>query len=250
MKLKNHIFVGGTVLVSILAFAARPIGGQGRNAGTSVSSPTSDLSGFWELKYDSENVPQASLTPAMAKADRDAQALHDRKVIRWCNHVGMPFLMSVSPLDIRQGSVEVAIASEAVSPVRHIYTNATKHPNMETFDNQSNGHSIGHWEGDTLVVDTVGFSDQGVTAIPGGGVRTPDSHLVEKFRLLDGAARLSVVFTWKDSKVFSTPHTYEFRYYRAPAGTTAREFFCDASDEERAKFLIEPPQPAPVSNPR
>ena len=244
VKLQRRIFFSLIVLSSIFGLSGISALGQTPKTSSPRTTPVPDLSGFWELRYDSENVPRASLTPAMAEADPDAQARRDATAIRWCNHVGMPFLMGVSsPLDIRRGRVEVAIASEAVSAARHIYTSGLGHPNMDTYDPQSNGHSIGHWEGDTLVVDTIGFSDQGVTSIPGGGIRTPDSHLVERFRLLDGGKRLSVVFTWEDPKVFSKPHTYEFRYYRAPVGTYAREQFCDASDAERAKFLMEPPQP-------
>jgi len=52
---------------------------------------------------------------------------------------------------------------------------------------------------------------------------------------------LSVTFTWEDAKVFTKPHTYEFRYYRAPKATEAREFDCNASDEERAKYLTGTP---------
>ena len=72
--------------------------------------------------------------------------------------------------------------------------------NPETFDPVSNGHSVGHWAGDALVVDTVGFSNEGITGIPGGGRRTPDSHLIERYRLLAGGKRLSVTFTWEDPK--------------------------------------------------
>ena len=146
--------------------------------------------------------------------------------------------------------MEVAIASEAVSAARHIYTDGRGHPDVATYDAQSNGHSIGHWEGDALVVDTVGFSEQGVTRIPGGGFRTENSHLTERYRLLDGGNELSVIFSWEDPKVFAKPHTYEFRYYRAPAGTYAREYFCDASNAERAKFLSEPPPSAAILAPR
>jgi len=92
-----------------------------------------------------------------------------------------------------------------------------------------------------LAVDTVGFSSEGITGIPGGGRRTPDSHLIERYRLLAGGKRLSVTFTWEDAKVFTKPHTYEFRYYRAPKATEAREFDCNASDEERAKYLTGTP---------
>ena len=210
-----------------------------------------DLSGFWQLQFDSKNIPKASLTAAAAEAGAESQYRRDMYAIRWCNHLGMPSLMeSSAPLDIRQGSVEVAIASEAVSAARHIYTDGRGHPDVATYDAQSNGHSIGHWEGDALVVDTVGFSEQGVTSIPGGGFRTENSHLTERYRLLDGGSELSVIFSWEDPKVFAKPHTYEFRYYRAPAGTYAREYFCDASNAERAKFLSEPPPSAAILAPR
>jgi hypothetical protein len=203
-----------------------------------------NLSGFWELRFDSRHVPEASLTPAAAAESKSEQARHDRTAIRWCHFLGVPFLMGESPLDVLQGrnGKQVIIASPAQSLGRHIYTDGRQHPNQETFDPTSNGDSIGHWEGDTLVVDTIGFSDQGVTSIPGGGRRTGASHLVERFRLLDGGNRLSVTFTWEDPKIFQKPHTYRFIYYRAPKGTEAREFGCNASDEERAKFLLEPPQ--------
>jgi len=103
------------------------------------------------------------------------------------------------------------------------------------------GDSVGHWEGDTLVVDTIGFSDEGVIGIPGGGRRTAASHLVERYRLVKNGQMLSVTSTWEDPSTYSKSHTYEFRYYRAPKGTEAREFDCNASDEERAKFLTGTP---------
>lgn len=216
-----------------------------------ASSPRSsipDLSGFWQLKFDSENVPPASLTPSAAQVDADEQYRHDMYAIRWCTHIGIPAMMGTSsPIDIRQGHTEIAIASEAVSAARHIYIDGQGHPKMETYDPQSNGHSIGHWEGDTLVVDTIGFSDRGVTNIPGGGIRTANSHLTERYRLLDGGRILSVVFAWEDPKIFLKPHVYEFRYYRAPDKTYAREYFCDSSNAERAKFLGEPPAVISVS---
>ena len=208
----------------------------GQSGGTSPSHP--DLSGFWQLRFDSKNVPPASLTLSAKEADPEAQYRHDMYAIRWCNHIGMPAMMETSlPIDIRQGRNEIAIASEAVSAARHIYMDGQGHPKMETYDPQSNGHSIGHWEADTLVVDTIGFSDRGITSIPGGGVRTPDSHLTERYRLLDGGELLSVIFVWEDSKMFLKPHTYEFRYHKAPAGTYAGEYQCDSSNAERAKFL-------------
>lgn len=208
------------------------------------SAPTPDISGFWELRYYSRNIPQASLTPAAAGADKDAQAAHDFHVIRWCNHVGVPFMMDDgSPIDIRQGKNEIAIASQSNSPVRHIYTDGRQHPSHDTFDPTTLGNSIGRWNGDTLVVDTIGFNDAGLSSIPGGGVRNENSQLVEQFRLTDEGRKLMVTFTWIDDKVFSKPHAYAFLYEKLPPDTTAREWLCDPMDGARARFLIDPPQP-------
>jgi hypothetical protein len=204
---------------------------------------TANFSGFWELRFDSRNVPPAVLTPAMAAEDRNIQFTLDMKAIRWCHFLGVPYVMEGATIDIlqNQNGKEILITTSLRSPARHIYMDGRSHVNPNTFDPVSNGHSIGKWEGETLLVDTVGFSTEGLTAIPGGGRRTVDSHLVERYRLLDGGRRLSVIFTWEDPKVFTKPHAYEFRYYRAPKGTEAREFDCSASDEERARFLTPSP---------
>ena len=208
-----------------------------------AQSATPDLSGFWELGFDSRNVPAAMLTSAASATDRSAQAKHDADAIRWCHFFGVPYVMAQSPIGIVQNTngKEIAITFPVRNPARHIYTDGRKHVSPDTFDPASNGHSIGHWEGDTLVVDTVGFSDEGVLGIPGGGRRTQMSHLVERYKLVNNGQRLSVVSTWEDPSVFAKPQTYEFRYYRAPKGSEAREFDCNASDEDRTKFLTSVP---------
>jgi hypothetical protein len=201
-----------------------------------------NISGFWQLRYDSRNIPRASLTPAAAKLSSVEQAKNDMHVIRWCILVGVPAMMdSDAPIDIEQDSKAIGILSEVVSGPRTIYLDGRKHPDMDTFDNTTVGNSIGHWEGDTLVVDTVGFSDKGITTIPGGGIRTPDSHLVERYRLVDSGKRLLVTFTWTDPKVFTKPHTYAFLYDRAAPGYRPGDTDCDASDKLRADFLENPP---------
>ena len=202
-----------------------------------------DLSGYWELRYDSVKVPPASLTVQMRAADQDALARHDMEAIRWCNNIGVPAMMGDrSPLDIRQSPAMIAMVSKSQSSVRYIFSDGRAHPAKEDLDPTTNGNSIGRWEGETLVVDTVGFNDRGVTRIPGGGVRMPDSHLIERYRLLNGGQQLSVTFTWEDPKVFDKPHTYEFRYYKVARITEPRMYSCDATDGERAKFLLEPLQ--------
>jgi hypothetical protein len=207
-----------------------------------VFAQTPSISGLWELRFDSRNIPEPSLTPDAATTARDQRA-HDAHAIRWCYNLGVPFLMAQSPIDIIQNvsGSEVAITFPYRGPSRHIYTDGRKHVNPDVFDPSSTGDSVGHWEGDTLVVDTIGFSDEGVIGVPGGGRRTPTSHLIERYRLVKNGQQLSVTSTWEDPKSYTKPHTYEFRYYRAPKGAEVREYDCNASDEERAKFLTGTP---------
>ena len=242
MTLKHIAARTAAAAAILLGVYLWPAAGQSSRglAGGSASRTVPNLSGYWELHFDSRNVPPASLTPEFAAEDKSIQYKKDVAEIRWCHFFGVPYAMEDSPIDILQNlnGKEVIITSSLRTPARHIYTDGRRHVNPDVFDAVSNGHSIGHWEGETLVVDTIGFSNEGITGIPGGGRRTTDSHLVERFRLLDGGNRLSVIFTWEDAKIFARPHTYEFRYYRSPRGAEAREFDCNANDEERAKFLL------------
>lgn len=207
------------------------------------AATTPDISGFWELRYYSRNVPKAALTAAAANADAKAQAEKEFHVIRWCNHVGVPFVMDDgSPIDIRQSKNEIAITSQSNSPVRHIYMDGRPHPERDTFDPTTLGNSIGRWNGDTLTVDTIGFNEAGLNSIPGGGVRNENSHLIEQYKLTGDGKKLQATFTWIDDKMFTQPHTYAFMYEKLPASTTAREWLCDPMDGARARFLIDPPK--------
>jgi hypothetical protein len=204
-----------------------------------------DISGYWELTFmDSQHVPRAQLSPRVTRAVLDAQAQKDFKAVRWCNILGMPAVMaSPRPLDIRQTEKSIVIAAEINAATRYIYLNRATHISKDIFDPTTNGDSIAKWEGDTLVVDTVGFDpNKGVTAIPGGGFRTANTHLVERYRLLSNGSLLSVRFTWTDPAVFRTPHTYEFRYARLPRDYEARlPLNCDPFDETRTAFLTARP---------
>lgn len=213
-----------------------------------AAGATPDLSGFWELKHDSKQVGQAELTAEGKRlSEANRPKVEDGMIMtyasRWCHPLGTPFIMGDSaPLDLIQSKKELAITAEVQSSARHIYLDGRSHPDLESFDPTTNGHSIGRWEGNVLVVDTVGFNDRGNPMVPGGGVRGEGSHLLERYELIDGGERLKVTFTWTDPKIFVKPHTYSFTYHKAPADTYALEYFCDSSDPERAKTAEEPPQ--------
>jgi hypothetical protein len=230
---RNNALLAAALAASVFSVPAA--------AQTAPAKPV-NISGVWEPLFNTLNAEKEAVGTAVAAESPDVQFQHDRNEIRWCHFFGVPYVMQQSPIEIVQNTngKEVTIMSPVRSPARHIYTDGRGHANPDTFDPVSNGHSIGHWEGATLVVDTIGFSEEGITKIPGGGRRTKDSHLVERFRLVD-ANHLAVVSTWEDAKIFARPHTYEVRYFRAPRFTELREFDCNASDEARAKYLLEPP---------
>src|ERR1700691_4688771 len=93
--------------------------------------------------------------------------------------------------------------------VRRIYL-TNKHPRNlpPTWD----GHSIGHWEGPTLLVDTVGFNDKSwlnTSLEP----HTEDLHVVERIRAVGDGSLLEVYTTVDDRKVLTAPYSYS-RYYK------------------------------------
>lgn len=235
------IFAGTSAPLSIAQSNAIPT--------TNVSHP--DFSGFWEVIPSSRrNNPPAKLT--QQSIDRDKKAVADReagKVIvyssRWCNYLGVPFIMGQSPpINIVETNDEVGIYSEQNSAPRHIYLDGRNHPSPSEFASTTNGHSVGHWEGDELVVDTTNFSGKGHPEIPGGGYRGPTSHLVERFKLLDGGKSLSITSSWDDPNVFLEPHTYSVTYRKMPPTTFAYEDSCDASDAapyENSGGVTDPP---------
>jgi hypothetical protein len=138
---------------------------------------------------------------------------------------------------------KVTIVIEAYMQVRHIYTDGRKHPDDP--DLTFNGHSIGHWENDTLVVDTVGFTP----ATPLGanmGVRHSDRmHIVERMRLVDPNT-LEIQTTVEDPKALAKPMVRTSRYARHSDWTTA-EYICQQNNrnfvDEKGKAGIDLSRP-------
>ena len=221
--------------VAMFAIALAATAGGAAAQQTAPARP--DFSGFWELRHDSFSVPRAKLTPA-AQAGEAAQVERDLRAIQGCVPMGVPALMSDRPvLNLQQSPAVIGIVPKGPASVRYIHTDGRMHPPADEWEGATNGHSIGRWDGDTLVVDTIGFNDRGVTTIPGGGWRTPGARLTERYRLLNAGLVLAVTSTWEDATVFAAPHTYEFRYYRVAPANEPRSHNCIGGDQERTKFL-------------
>jgi hypothetical protein len=152
-----------------------------------------------------------------------------------CQVLAFPFFMTSSPpFDIIQNADEILIVPEREGGLRHVYMNMKDHP--ADLRPSSNGDSIGRWEGDTLVIDTVGF--RGFAGVPGGGRRGPSTHLVERYRMADNGERLVVSFTWDDPTIYTKPHAYELNYYRMHGPTYAYEDWCDSGDPKEYQSVL------------
>jgi len=138
---------------------------------------------------------------------------------------------------------EVIFAGER-GGVRHIYIDGRSHPNVWT--PTPAGHSVGRYEGNVLIVETTGFMPG---MVPGGGVRTAETRLLERFEMSPDGNRLTVTYTWDDPKVYQKPHVYRYYFDRAPMvesrGTKvsyALEEWCDAGDPVEKQSIIPPKQ--------
>ena len=96
--------------------------------------------------------------------------------------------------------------------VRQIFLDGRDHPSFEDYDPTWMGHSIGRWEGETLVVDTVGFNDRGwIGTYP----RTEAMHTVERYTRTDYGT-LQVEFTVEDPGVFTSTWVQNMTWDLAP----------------------------------
>lgn len=103
---------------------------------------------------------------------------------------------------IEPGEDVVAIRNEWFDVERTIFMDGRNHP--ENGERTIQGHSIGRWEGDTLVVDTTNFADHRSpyqTGVPSGSQK----HVVERYTLSDDGSRILVEFTLEDPQYLAEP---------------------------------------------
>jgi hypothetical protein len=119
-----------------------------------------------------------SLVEAAKGYDPEAQTT----VSLTCKPPGLIYSMQGPfPIEIFEGRDFIIIKLEYFDLVRTVFMNETEHP--ADWPHSQTGHSIGHWEGDTLVVDTRSLSAG--TLFNNGVEHSEDVHLIERFRLAD-----------------------------------------------------------------
>jgi hypothetical protein len=173
-------------------------------------APPFDLTGTWfvDLRFPGSwqfGPPFPKLTPAAQvhfDAARKAQA--EGKVYRddigQCWPAGVPLIMTrVWSISMVQLPTVVYMISGFMNSLRIINLDGRPHTDPDLLVRTFNGDSIGRWEGDALVVDTVGFvPDHHWIA---SGVPASDAlHIVERIRLVDGGKKMQIEYTMTDPK--------------------------------------------------
>jgi hypothetical protein len=142
-----------------------------------------------------------------------------------CLPPGMPAIMSQPyPVEFLMTPGLVTVVIEAYTQVRHIYTDGRPVP--EDPDPSFDGTSIGRWEGDTLVVETVGFEP-----VP-RGINFPYSEkmkIVERFKLVDPDT-LSVDTTIVDPLALTQPYSMGNRVFKRHRAWTIAEYVCEENN--------------------
>jgi hypothetical protein len=184
----------------------------------------------------------------------------------WPN--GLPFVLSSNGLEIFQQRDKITLIYQVDHQVRRVRMNA-QHPAKVT--PSYFGDSVGHYEGDTLVIDTVGIKPGPFAMIDWFGTpQTPALHVVERYRLLDykdtkegldRAAKenalpqppavdldyrgkhLQLTFTVEDPTVFTTPWSATVTY-----GKPAVEWAENVCAENPKKYGTEEDAQVPAAD--
>ena len=122
---------------------------------------------------------------------------------------------------------------EQRNAVRYIYTDGRPHP--QPLELTWNGHSVGRWDGDTLVVDVQGIRDEGWLDTA-GNEHSDQLHVVERWRRLDSNT-LEVERTLTDPIVMESPYTYNTTLRFSPRYTLRN----DTRNDDCTQYMMRKP---------
>ncbi len=190
------------------------------------------LTGMWLLEpSDFGRRESPPLTPEIAAAAAAAQkaAGPDGPVLsddnKRCLPTGMPGMMANEfALEFLETPGRVTIISENSPLVRSVYLNRKGHTDGVTPG--WNGHSIGHWEGKTLVIDTIALNDR-KTHIGRGAPPSANTRIVERYTVSADGKTLAGEMTFIDDTVLTGPWTVKHGYNRLEADAELWEYACE-----------------------
>jgi hypothetical protein len=165
---------------------------------------------------------------AQQKAAKDADARGQPLFTDYvkCLPDGMPAMMlGMFPMEVLQTPGQVTIIQEAYNQVRRIYLNEKQIP-LEDAEPGYWGHSVGHWEGNTLIVDTVGIKP----TVKFRGVPHGDKMRIREKIVLVLPNFLEDHVTVEDTDYLTGPWEFTWAYTRLPK-YKMNEYVCDSNRE-------------------
>jgi hypothetical protein len=176
--------------------------------------------------FKPEEAPLRPEAAAIASNRRQNAETPDQR----CLPLGVPRAELIAfPFKIVQTPGLIVMMYEQDNTRRQIYTDGRKlpaDPNPTWL-----GYSVGHWEGDTLVVDSAGFNDQ--IWIDSAGHPTSESlRIQERFRRRD-FGHMDLQITIEDPKMYTKPFTFKVTQLLLP-DSDIFEYFCDENEKDRA----------------
>jgi hypothetical protein len=188
-----------------------------------------NLTGVYNSAFGRDPI-RATLKPGAEKY-KVVRGPTDAGVYADCMPTGVPLAYFVPyQWEIVQGLDKVVILYEYLHMFRVIPINGT-HP-LDP-DPTWMGDSVGHWEGDTLVVDTVGFNDR--TELPGAYRHSEALHVVERFRRT-AFDHLDWEATIEDTNVFAQPWTLARTFPLRTDLDKVDEYVCENNKDYKSLF--------------
>ncbi|AIT79364.1 hypothetical protein [Novosphingobium pentaromativorans] len=189
------------------------------------------LTGMWFMEQNDfegqVEPPYKPETRAMVEkreAEENAGKVIDDET-QVCEPVGVPGMMlSEFPLEILETPGRITIISEMSPLARTIYLNRTKA--TEGLPPMYNGYSIGHWEGETLVVETENFNDTGFPFRFGNAVHSATTRLTERISLSEDGKVLVDEMTLHDPRYLTDSYKIVRHYNRLPEDSELWESPC------------------------
>ena len=147
--------------------------------------------------------------------------------------------VSLFPIQFIQTPQQIVILYEYFNVFRLIPLDQKSHP--DDLEPSFLGHSIGRWEGNTLVVDIVGFNDKG-WVLSGGVFHSDALHITERYTRVDYDT-IHYEATIEDKKVLTAPFKTSTTMMLRE-NTRLREYICPENNEDvlRLEKLLESPE--------
>jgi hypothetical protein len=216
----------------------RPLKGAGP-APAGSAAPNADphnFEGIWWLQgYEYMLGPEPGVAPPlkpeyMRILERRIRAKNhgtpEADASTQCLPHGMPRLMeSPYPIEIVQTPGRLTFLHEVAHNIRRIWLDR---PHPKNPASTYMGDSVGQWDGDTLVVDTIGLNNR--TFIDDEGSSHSDKlHTIERYRKLDGGSRLELVMTVEDPVTLEHAYSYRRIYHWRP-DIRPQEYICEENN--------------------